>query len=400
MLLDWKPSLAYQGDASKSIPLHYAASDSDIKIVKMLLDSTPFTVYLQDEHGWSPIHVAARMGHVDMIDLLIKTCPDSVEILDEQGWNFLHAGVERGRLSVARYVRQHSTLVKLINEQDHGGNTPLHLAVINQDSSTVSQLLKVKGIQASIMNNEGHTPLDLTARSTSFFPMASILVALSVSGSQFSSQRQDHLKPWKGETSPMQTSKNLTIVAVLIATIAFSATFNVPGGYDSDGKANVCDTIQYKVFMVFDTIAMTSSVIATILLVAARVAHAASELATFIMATVCLWIALVSMNIAFVAAALIGMGKHPLSYFIAWLSILAIFLLMGALYAMGCVAPIGALVQFQLCNHQEEQQHTRKRIEKQYRAVFPLVKGIFWFILVNLVVYVVISIVLLVIETF
>ncbi|XP_072956497.1 protein ACCELERATED CELL DEATH 6-like [Typha angustifolia] len=388
MLLDWQPTLANICDDSNSTPLHYAASDSDIEIVKMLLASASSAVYLQDEHGWSPIHVAARMGHVKVIDLLIKKCPDSVEILDKQGRNFLHAGVESGRPSVAGYVRRRSGLVKLINEQDNRGNTPLHLAVLRQNSDTVFEILKAKGVQTSITNNEGHTPLDLTDRLRSSLHMIRILVALSVSGSRFSSQRQDHLKPWNAKGVHKGTEKNLTIVAVLIATIAFSVTFNVPGGYDDHGKANVGDTIQYKVFMLFDTIAMVYSVIATISLVAERALHADPQVPTFINAAFCVWIALVSMNIAFIAAAIIAMGKCNTYNFVAGLSIYAIIYLIRILYNMGRVAPIGALVQFQLRKYQNNQKHTRRRIERQYETVCPLVKGIFRLILVNLVVYV------------
>ena len=35
------------------------------------------------------------------------------------------------------------------------------------------------------------------------------------------------------------TLKNLAIVSTLVVTVAFSAAFNVPGSYGSDGKANL-----------------------------------------------------------------------------------------------------------------------------------------------------------------
>ncbi|GJN40147.1 hypothetical protein PR202_gb29325 [Eleusine coracana subsp. coracana] len=51
------------------------------------------------------------------------------------------------------------------------------------------------------------------------------------------------------------TSKNLAIVSTLVATIAFSAVFNVPGSYGSDGKANLNGNHMYNAFVVLDTIA-------------------------------------------------------------------------------------------------------------------------------------------------
>lgn len=59
---------------------------------------------------------------------------------------------------------------------------------------------------------------------------------------------------------------NLGIVAVLIATVGLSAMFNVPGGYDSNGVANLRAMLPYKTFLVLDTVAVAASVVATMLL--------------------------------------------------------------------------------------------------------------------------------------
>ena len=69
-------------------------------------------------------------------------------------------------------------------------------------------------------------------------------------------------------------SKNLGIVAVLIATIALTAMFNVPGGYDSKGMPNLGETRPHNTFLVLDTTAVASSMIATMLLVYGRGASA------------------------------------------------------------------------------------------------------------------------------
>jgi len=88
-------------------------------------------------------------------------------------------------------------------------------------------------------------------------------------GVQFRPQRQDHINKWNGQDIMKwreATSKNLAIVSTLVATVAFSAAFNVPGSYGSDGKANLNGNRMYNTFLVLDTIAMTTSVMATIYL--------------------------------------------------------------------------------------------------------------------------------------
>ena len=100
-----------------------------------------------------------------------------------------------------------------------------------------------------------------------------LVVKLYAYGANFRPQRQDLVKKWSGQDLVkwrVATSKNLAIVSTLVATVAFSAAFNVPGSYGSDGKANLNENRMYTAFLVLDTIAVTTAVMATILLVYGR----------------------------------------------------------------------------------------------------------------------------------
>lgn len=65
--------------------------------------------------------------------------------------------------------------------------------------------------------------------------------------------------------------KNGTIASVLIATVAFAAAFTVPGGFIADdhpnaGTAILAKRFAFRAFVVSDTMAFVSSILATIFL--------------------------------------------------------------------------------------------------------------------------------------
>lgn len=96
------------------------------------------------------------------------------------------------------------------------------------------------------------------------------MVTLVAFGAHGWPQRLDHLKPWSSRDIAQgieNASDSLAVVAVLIATVAFAAGFNMPGGYGNSGTANLEGALAFKYFMFLDTIAIVTSVIAVILLV-------------------------------------------------------------------------------------------------------------------------------------
>jgi ankyrin repeat protein len=178
ILLDWKPSLASEPDDSGSTPLHFASSDGDSSVVGAILAAVPpCAVRVTDKGGLSALHIAAAMGHRGVAKALMKACPDAAKLRDASGGTFLHAAARRGHSKVVSLATKKSTLRHshhsrgLLNTQDGDGNTPLHLAVAARAPRVAEDLLWKGKVRADVMNNDGHTPLDLATRSTSFFSM-------------------------------------------------------------------------------------------------------------------------------------------------------------------------------------------------------------------------------------
>lgn len=301
LLLEWKPcgpSLASQADGTGSTPLHFASSDGDLSIVSAILSAVPQSaVHVRDSGGLSALHVAAGMGHVRVAEALMKACPDAAELRDDRGGTFVHAAARGSHCKVVSLAIKKPTLRGILNTQDGDGNTPLHLAVAARAPAVAEALLKGK-VRADVMNNDGQTPLDLAAKSTSFFSMVSLVATLAAFGAQSHPQRRDHVQQWNNHdiTKAIEkTSDSLAVIAVLVAGVAFTAANNIPGSYEQDdengnikGMAVLEKKPIFKCFLILDTFALVTSVLAVVLLVYGKASRSAGSWKTCTTALHCL----------------------------------------------------------------------------------------------------------------
>jgi len=234
LLLEWRPSLAGEVDSDGGTPLHFASSDGDRAVVRTILRTgPPGTVYKKDNlGGLSALHVTARMGHHHVVKDMLEAYPDAAELRGGDGGTFVHAAVREKRSKVVSLAIGKPMLRGLLDAQDRDGNAPLHLAVAAGAPTVVEALLRKGKVRADVLNNDGLTPFDLAARSTSFLTMVSLVMTLAAFRAKLRPQRQDHAKPWSGRDVGRwieKMSEPLTVVPVLIATSAFAAGFNLRG---------------------------------------------------------------------------------------------------------------------------------------------------------------------------
>ncbi|KAL6875777.1 hypothetical protein ACP4OV_013290 [Aristida adscensionis] len=389
LLLRWRPTLAADLDSNKSSPLHFAASDGDCSIIQEILNyAPPSIVHLRDSEGLSTLHVAALMGNGSAVRLLVNLHPASADIRDNHGRSFLHTAAMRGHSSIISDVIKNRMLHHLLNEQDKEGNTPLHMAVCEGEYRVVSKLLCSRKVQPHIMNNAGLTPSDLVENSRGFYSMVRLVVKLFIYGAQFRPQRQDHVKKWAGQDIMKwreTTSKNLAIVSTLVATIAFSAAFNVPGSYGSDGKANLNGHRLYNAFLLLDTIAVTTAVMATILLIYGRSASRSHRSwFGFITSMHLLWLSLLSMMLGFFTAiAAVTSDGQPMRTAFSRLIYGGLYILMMLLTSLAMPGSHIGTLRFLIGGFSEQQRRVKRRIRQQYPFVLSYTFNIIVFIVVN-----------------
>uniref|UniRef100_A0A7N2L5W2 PGG domain-containing protein n=1 Tax=Quercus lobata TaxID=97700 RepID=A0A7N2L5W2_QUELO len=132
-------------------------------LLNEVMTKWPATIEQRDDSGLlytlPRIWETSLRGFMVMFELL-KACPDMCELLDNKGRNALHAAVESGGWIAIGFFRKRPKFEGLINEKDEEGNTPMHLAAINGDILTASQLAEVRGVVLNATNKEGYTPLD------------------------------------------------------------------------------------------------------------------------------------------------------------------------------------------------------------------------------------------------
>ncbi len=118
-------------DKAGRAPLHYAAADGDVPLVKELLESgsDPGS---PDDNGWTPLHFAAQNGAVEVLELLIR------------------AGAS-------------------IDSRDAHGNTPLSRAVFNcRGNGDAIKVLRENGADSFAKNAHGISPLSLARTIANF----------------------------------------------------------------------------------------------------------------------------------------------------------------------------------------------------------------------------------------
>ncbi|XVF42242.1 hypothetical protein PTKIN_Ptkin01aG0345100 [Pterospermum kingtungense] len=277
-------------------PLHYAALYGDLKSTKLLLEGTSSTAYIVDLDGTSALHVAAFRGHINVVEQLVQHCPDIHEVTDKKGRSLLHVAVIGGHEKMVRRILEMPMLLGIINEKDNDRNTALHLAVIYKRNNIITFLAQNREMEKTLMNKNRFTAYDIFSiqpRKLSFL-VAKIHYGLRGTHGLPALQEwvnTDLRREMIGETENHKDTNNLfsigetdssteasddtekksrleihLLIAMLIATVTFQASFTVPGGYKDDGPdegtAQFIQKAAFKAFLIFNTMAFIFSIVA------------------------------------------------------------------------------------------------------------------------------------------
>lgn len=180
------------------------------------------------------------------------------------------------------------------------------------------------------------------------------------------------------------TSKNLAVVSTLVATIAFSAAFNIPGSYGNDGRANLAGNSLYSAFLILDTFSVVTSVMATILLVYGRASRSQRSWLGFMVTMHFLWLSLNSMVLGFFAALAAVMSKEKgIKIAMSQVIYYGMYILTTLLSILAMPGSFTSIVKFLISAPKERQRHTKRQISRQYPfAIFYIVNAVL-FVIIN-----------------
>ncbi|XP_056163040.1 protein ACCELERATED CELL DEATH 6-like [Syzygium oleosum] len=335
---------------------HLAAYLNRSGVFKLLGPKTEYLVQQQDMNGDLPIHIAGKMGYVDLIEILLPVS----QSLNLHGQTVLHVAAKYGRTSVVRYMLKHKVLGMAINDADHAGNTPSHLAAMYSQPAALIPLVIDERIDTHAINDKCWTTWDIALdryrREPTLRKRLTLMVWASSTIGQlpFASGTFLILRPEARDEANSMLSlrkkklnrdhvKDLIntrlVMATLVATVTFAAGFAVPGGFNSSdtaskddrGMATMLHKRLFQVFTICNTIAMFCSMIAVINLIYAQKNDVKVAIVADRHSMLPLAIALPAMSIAFLTGVTLTVGKLPwLANTIFYLGLVFLLILSGA----------------------------------------------------------------------
>ncbi|GAB2279546.1 hypothetical protein Dimus_014189 [Dionaea muscipula] len=323
-------------DEEGRTPLAYAAFIGHLDSVRYFLDKFSDYVYEADcttyegDHldGSFPIHRAAQGGHVLVMKEFLYRFPNMRNLLNNQGHSILHMASKSGKADMVSYLLKMQDTDRLINLRDKDGHTPLHLAVLGGHAKVVSIFTWDERVNLSLQNKLGMTALDVAESFEGTIPRFEqrlALLALRYANAPLARRQRPKPNPMPPILDNYKDRVNtLLLVSTLIATVTFAAGFTVPGGYSSSGLAIFADKPTFQAFMITNTIALYSSILAVVALIYAQLGDLRLISISLKFAVPFLGISLTMMCVTFMV------GVYLLVNHIRWLSI--VILVVGSIF--------------------------------------------------------------------
>lgn len=293
-LLNVWPGLCKLCDSSNTSPLYSAAVKNHLDVVNAILVADESSIRIVRKNGKTALHMAARNGFYQIVRALVDKDPVIVSIIDKKGQTALHMAVKGKNPDVVDELLHADPT--LLNVQDKKGNTALHIATRKWRPQMVQLLLSYGSVEVNAVNNQNETSLDLAEKIPYGESQMEIMESLTEAGAKNARNigRNDEASELRRTVSDIKhdvqnqliqnakthrrvfgiakelkklhreailnTINSVTVVATLVASIAFLAIFNLPGQYLQDGpevgKAYIADKTGFRVFCLLNATAL------------------------------------------------------------------------------------------------------------------------------------------------
>ncbi|KAK8544474.1 hypothetical protein V6N13_056253 [Hibiscus sabdariffa] len=353
MLLAVHPELAMTVDLSNTTALHTAATQGHIEIVNFLSEAGSGLATIARSNGKTALHSAARNGHVEVVRALLASEPGIAPRTDKKGQTALHMAVKGQNLVVVEELINVNPSL-MINMIDTKGNTALHIATRKGRAEIVKLLLGYKETNTKAVNRSNETAFD-TAEKTGQPKIAAMLQQHGVQSARFikpappnparelkqtvsdikhevhnqlehTRQTRKHVQGIAKRLHKMHSEglnnaiNSTTVVAVLIASVAFAAIFQVPGQYVDDaedipnglslGEANIGENPAFLIFFIFDSISLFISLAVVVVQTSVVVIESKAKKQMMAVINKLMWLACVFVSVAYLALCFVVVGNE------------------------------------------------------------------------------------------
>ncbi|KAH7837017.1 hypothetical protein Vadar_008572 [Vaccinium darrowii] len=340
-LLRLEPNLAEVLDSQLRSALHLASAKGHNEIVNELLSVGHEMCLVHDRDGKNPLHVAAMKGRISVLEKLVRVSPQAARVRLDRNETILHLCVKHNQSKSLEKLLEVIQDRDFVNAKDDDGNNILHLAILDKRFEITSHVLeKNKKRYVNAKNATGLTPMDILfqVKDASDEEDQGSLNHIEDLLLKANAKRAKDLVGGEWLTKKRDA---LMVVASLIATMAFQAGVNPPGGVwqdDSDGhragEAVMAYNYQdsYPYFLRCNTIGFVAS-LSTILLLISGLKFK-NKAAMWIL-IVTMWLAITSMAITYAfSSVVVTPKKHRGSLsltieiaVIVWSSVMTLLLL-------------------------------------------------------------------------
>ncbi|CAH2038630.1 unnamed protein product [Thlaspi arvense] len=324
-LLELGSSLAGIAKSNGKTALHSASRNGHVKVVKALLASEPAIAVRMDKKGQTALHMAAKGTNVEVVEELIKADRSSINIADTKGNTALHIAARKGRSQIVKLLLANNmTDTKAVNRT---GETALDTAE-KIGNPEVALILQKHGVPSAktIKPSSGPNPARELKQTVSD-------IKHEVHNQlEHTRQTRKRVQGIAKQLNKMHTEglnnaiNSTTVVAVLIATVAFAAIFTVPGQYVEDeskipeghslGEANIASTTPFIIFFIFDSIALFISLAVVVVQTSVVVIESKAKKQMMAVINKLMWLACVLISVAFLALSFVVVGEEE-----KWLAI-------------------------------------------------------------------------------
>ncbi|XP_020238164.1 ankyrin repeat-containing protein ITN1 isoform X1 [Cajanus cajan] len=342
VLLDYDTGLSRTIGPSNSTPLITAATRGHTEVVNELLSKDRSLLEIARSNGKNALHLAARQGHVEIVKALLSKDPQLARRTDKKGQTALHMAVKGQSCDVVKLLLEADAAIVML--PDKFGNTALHVATRKKRVEIVTELLHLPDTNVNALTRDHKTALDIAEN----LPLSEEASDIKDCLSRYGALRANELNQPRDELrktvtqikkdvhtqleQTKRTNKNVhniskelrklhreginnatnsvTVVAVLFATVAFAAIFTVPGGDHDDGSAVVATYAAFRIFFVFNAIALFTSLAVVVVQITLVRGETKAEKRVVEVINKLMWLASVCTSVAFIASSYIVVGRR------------------------------------------------------------------------------------------
>ncbi|KAJ7977346.1 putative Ankyrin repeat-containing protein [Quillaja saponaria] len=224
---------------------------------KEVWDALEDTYSTGDQFKMSPLLEAAKNGVTEMVDRILYLFPMSIRETTADK-NILHVAVENRQPRIFKILKEKKLLTKLIHTVDNKKNTVLHLAAMLSEHKP----WQIPG--AALQMQWEIKWYELVKSSVPRHFLFQKNINGKNPGEIFTDAHKELVK--EGGEWLKSTSESCSVVAALIATVAFATSSTVPGGtQENTGRPNLEGQPAFNIFAVTSLVALCFSVTALIM---------------------------------------------------------------------------------------------------------------------------------------